>query len=126
MTLWRCLTLAGGLTGLAQCTPQRGENDATGGEATAPATDASGSTAPTTGASGSSASTTATSESSAPTADASGSTAPTTGAWTDPTGAVEPVCGDGKLEGDEACDDGNVGYMVQFGACCSNSIFYAS
>jgi len=97
MTLGRCLTLAGGLTGLAQCTPKFVENDTTGGEATLSSTDASESSAPSTVAS----------ESSAPTTDASESSAPTTDASTDPTGTLEPVCGDGKLEGDEACDDGN-------------------
>ena len=35
-------------------------------------------------------------------------------------------CGDAKLQAPEECDDGNVEYMVQFGACCSNSIFYVS
>lgn len=36
------------------------------------------------------------------------------------------VCGDGYLAITEGCDDGNVVYMVQFGACCSNSIIYVS
>jgi len=35
-------------------------------------------------------------------------------------------CGDKLVQAPEECDDGNVEYMVQFGACCSNSIFYVS
>ncbi len=39
---------------------------------------------------------------------------------------VPASCGDGFPQPGEECDDGNVVYMAQFGACCSNSIFYVS